>query len=181
MPPINGGMSAQPSTTEPAVIRAGDTASWLISLPDYPASSGWALTYSLVNAAGRVTITSAASGDSHRVNVAPAVTAVYPPGLYEWQCRVSNGADAYTIRHGSIEIKADFSTGAAQDMRSHAQKTLAAIEAWIEKRDLAVAGYEIAGRAMKYIPIADLLLLRDRYRREVRQQAGKSGRVYTRF
>ena len=67
------------------------------------------------------------------------------------------------------------------DARTHAEKTLEAIEAWIENHDPAVAEYEIAGRRMKYIPIDQLLKMRDQYRREVRGVGGKSGRVYLRF
>jgi hypothetical protein len=64
---------------------------------------------------------------------------------------------------------------------AHAEKTLAALESWIENHDPAVAEYEIDGRRMKYIAIPDLLTLRDRYRREVRGQSGRSARVYMRF
>ena len=69
------------------------------------------------------------------------------------------------------------------DARSHAQKTLEALEAWIEGRDIAVAEYRIGDRLLKTIPIPDLLILRDRYRREVRAASGvpQSGRVYLRF
>ena len=31
------------ATTEPSSLTAGDTATWLKSLPDYPATDGWAL------------------------------------------------------------------------------------------------------------------------------------------
>ncbi len=174
-------MSAPTLTTEPATLRAGDTADWLLSLPDYPAGDGWSVEYALINAAGKITIASAAEGDAHRIHVAPATTADWAAGTYAWQRRVSNGTDATTDRTGSIEILPDFAAMVAIDARTHAQKTLAAIEAWIESHDPGVAEYEIAGRRMKYIPVAELLKLRDQYRREVRGQSGKSGRVYLRF
>ena len=179
-------MSAPIPTTEPATLRAGDSASWQISDPDYPASAGWGLTYTFINAAGKFSITSTASGDDHLVHKLPAVTALYVAGAYAWQCVVANGTDAYTIRQGSIEVLPSFAATATFDGRSHAQKTLDALEAWIEGHDMSVAEYEIAGRRMKYIPIGDLLKLRDQYRREVRSEqaasgAGKSGRVYLRF
>lgn len=174
-------MSAPTLTTEPATLRAGDTADWLLSLPDYPAGAGWSVEYALINAAGKITVASAAEGDAHRIHVAPATTADWAPGTYAWQRRVSNGTDATTDRTGSIEILPDFAALVAIDARTHAQKTLDAIEAWIESHDPGVAEYEIAGRRMKYIPVAELLKLRDQYRREVRGQSGKSGRVYLRF
>ena len=174
-------MSASIPTTEPAAIRVGDTAAWQISLPDYPAGAGWALEYTLLNAAGKISFTSVAEGDAHRINVLPAVTSTWAAGAYQWQCRVADGTNAFTVRSGQIDLLADFSALVASDQRSHAEKTLAALEAWIENHDPAVAEYEIAGRRMKYIAIADLLKLRDAYRREVRGRAGKSARIYLRF
>ena len=174
-------MSAPTLTTEPATLRAGDTANWLLSLPDYPAGDGWSVEYALINASGKITIASTAEGNAHRIHVAAATTAGWTAGTYIWQRRVSNGTDATTDRTGSIDILPDFAALVAIDARTHAQKTLAAIEAWIENHDPGVAEYEIAGRRMKYIPVADLLKLRDQYRREVRGASGKSGRVYVRF
>lgn len=176
-------MTAHVPTSEPAQLRAGDTATWLLSLPDYPAGDGWGIAYTAVKAGTKITFASAADGDDHRISVPPATTAAWSPGTYNWQARISNGTDAHTLRSGAWEILPDFAaaTAAGLDARSHAEKTLAAIEAWIENHDSAVAEYEIAGRRMKYIPIAELLALRDRYRREVRGAAGKSGRIYLRF
>lgn len=177
-------MSAPIPNTEPASIRAGDSASWQISDANYPAGDGWGLTYTFINAAGKFSIASTASGNDHAVHVLPAVTALYLAGAYAWQCVAGNGTDAYTIRAGNMEVVASFAAATTLDARSHAEKTLAALEAWIENHDLAVAEYEIAGRRMKYISIPDLLKLRDQYRREVRSQPGaapKSGRVYLRF
>jgi len=173
-------MTAQ-SNTEPTSIRAGDSAIWTISDPDYPAGAGWALTYTFINVAGKFSIASTASGDSHAVHVLPAVTALYAAGDYAWQCVASDGTDAVTIRTGTITVIASFAAATTLDARSFAQKTLAALEAWIENHDQGVAEYEIAGRRMKYIPITDLLKLRDQFKNEVRRQSGQSGRVYLRY
>lgn len=174
-------MSAPTLTTEPASIRAGDTASWLLSLPDYPAGQGWSVQYDFVNASGKITLTSTAEGDAHRIARTPAQTATFKAGTYAWQKRVTNGTDAYTIGTGSLEILPDLAGMAAIDTRSFAQRTLAALEAWIEGHDPGVAEYEIAGRRMKYIPMAELLKLRTQFQQEVRRQSGKSGRILMRF
>lgn len=176
-------MNASVLRTEPASIRAGDSADWRLALPDYPAGAGWVVTYTLVRDGAKISIVGTAEGDEHRFHPLPAETAAWTPGGYHWQARVSNGTDAYTVRTGTIDILPDFSalTAGGMDARTHAQRTLAAIEAWIESHDLAVAELEIAGRRMKSIPMSDLLLLRDRYRREVRAASGQSGRVYVRF
>lgn len=174
-------MTAPIPTAAPATLRAGDTASWQISLADYPAGDGWSLEYTLIGASGKITITSAASGNDHRITVAAATTAGWTPGPYAWQCRAKKGAEAYTVNTGSTEILADFASLTASDQRNHAEKVLAAIEAWLENHDPAVAEYEIAGRRMKYISPKELSAMRDKYRRELRITARKSGRIYTRF
>jgi hypothetical protein len=172
----------------PLTLRAGDTAAWSRSLADYPASAGWIITTTLVKAGAKITVVSTADDDAHQSTVAAAVTADWVAGNYVYQERVSKAAESYTVGTGQIEILPDFASTSpgGLDARLHAQRTLEALEAWIENRDLGVAEYEIAGRRLKTIPITDLLLLRDRYKREARAQsgpngAGKSGRIYLRF
>ena len=143
-------MAAQIPTVEPQSLRLGDTASWSRSLADYPASAGWVLSYALVKSGTRITFTASASGDDHLVSVPAATTTGWAAGTYQWQARVSKAGEAYTIGTGSIELLVDFATQASgYDARSHARKTLEAIKAWIEGRDMGVAEYEIAGRRLK--------------------------------
>lgn len=163
-------MAADIPTTEPSVLRAGDTWKWTKSLSDFPASA-WTLKYRFKNAAGGFEITAATSGNDYAITVAAATTAAYTAGLYNWLAWVEGGvSEKYTVGEGAATVQADLRTGtatAALDARSHARKTLAAIEAWIEGRNPGVAEYEIAGRRMKYIPLADLLKLRQHYKTEV--------------
>ena len=179
----------QNTNTEPSSLNAGDTARWLKTLPDYPASAGWVLGYELVNAATRIAFSSTAQDEAHLVNVPAATTAAWAPGAYQWRARVALGADVCTVATGQITIQPAF--GAAVDARSHARRTLEAIEATLEGRATsATAEYQIAGRSMKYIPVPELITLRDRYRAEVRQEdaaarmaagQGNPGRIYVRF
>ncbi len=171
-------MAADIPTTEPATLRAGDTWKWTKTLADYPASTPWTLKYRLKNAAGGIEITASASGDDYSVTVAAATTAAYVAGTYEWVAWVEGGtAEKYTVATGSIELLADLRTGtatAALDVRSHAQKMVDAIEAWLEGHDPAVAEYEISGRRMKYIPTAELIKLRQRYLLEVANEKARA-------
>ena len=181
MPPI--------LTSEPANLNAGDTARWLKALADYPASDGWVLSYSLVKAGQRIALSATAQGADHLINVPAATTAAWVPGAYDYRAGVSLGADMFTVATGRIAINPAF--GAAVDARSHARRTLEAIEATLEGRaSRATAEYQIAGRQMKYIPVPELLTLRDRYRRDVRAEdaadrikagLGSPGRIYVRF
>ena len=175
---------------EPAVLIAGDTLRWTRSLPDYPASAGWLLSYTLINAAVKLTITGSALGDNHSILVPAATSAGYTPGAYDWRARVTLAGEVYTVGEGRFTVKASFGAS-TYDARSAARRTLDAIEATLEGRaSSAVLEYEIASRRLKYIPVSELLQLRDRYRAEVAREdaaaaaaAGLSDRrrVYVRF
>lgn len=163
-------MAADIPTTEPTTLRAGDTWKWTQSLSDYPASA-WTLKYRFKSPAGGFEIIASASGTDHAVTVAATTSAGYKAGTYTWAAWVEGGtSEKYTVGTGTCEVLPDLRSTAAtalQDVRSHARKMLDAVQAWLESRDPAVAEYEIAGRRMKYIPLADLLKLRQRYLAEV--------------
>lgn len=174
-------------STEPTSVTAGDTVAWTRSLSDYPASAGWVLSYALVAASIQYTITATASGDDHAVAVTAATTATWLPGEYAWQAVVTKTTERYTVGSGSLTILPNLAAQTAGlDTRSHARKTLDALEAWIESHDMAVADYQIAGRAMKYHSIPDLLKLRDTYKAEAQREAiaaagGVASRLVVRF
>ena len=158
-------------TTEPTAITAGDTVSWTKSLADYPANGGWSLSYTIINATNKYTVNATASGADFLVSVTAATTAGWAAGDYSWQSRVTKGAEAYTVDIGDITIKPSFESKATLDNRSHAQKTLDAIEDTIAGRATsATAEYEIAGRKLKYISFAEMLKLRDFYKATVLQE-----------
>lgn len=163
-------MAADIPTNVPAELRAGDTWKWTQTLADYPASA-WTLKYRFKSPTAGFEVTASASGDDYSITVAAGTTAGYAAGTYTWIAWVEGGtSEKYTVDTGVATIDANYRSGAATDGlddRSHARKTLAAIEAWIESRNPGVAEYEIAGRRMKYIPVADLLKLRQHYKSEV--------------
>lgn len=157
-------------TTEPLQLRAGDTWQWTRSLADYPASDGWSLAYVLINATAKISILASASGDDHAVTVAAATTAGYTAGAYDWVARASKSGQVFTVGSGRIAILPSLAASTA-DLRTHARKVLEAIEAVLEGRaSQDVLEYQIAGRSLKRIPVADLLMLRDRYRAEVARE-----------
>ena len=155
---------------EPSSANAGDTWRWTRTLADYPASAGWALSYTLINAAAKITINATASGDDHAVTVAAATTAGYAPGTYDWRARVTRSGEVYTVGEGRLTVRNAFS-GATFDARTHARKTLEAIEAVIEGRASSeVSYYMIGNRQLRYMTPAELLTLRDKYRAEVARE-----------
>ena len=180
--------------TIPSTIIIGDTTTWTHSDATYPATDGWVLAYTLINAANKYTVTAAASGADYLATITAAQSADMQAGQYKWLARVSRTVtvlEAHTVGEGVVTLQDNFAALETLDVRSHAVKTLANIEATLEGRATsATAEYQIAGRALKYIPIPELLALRDSYRREVRQEdaanrlaAGLSskGRIYVRM
>ena len=160
--------------TEPGSLRVGDTWKWTKSLSDYPADS-WTLKYRFKSATSGFEIAATASGTDHSITVAAATSAAYIAGAYTWTAWVEGGnAEKYTVDSGSMTVEPDYRSGTATtalDDRSHPQKMLDAIKAWMESRDPGVAEYEIAGRRMKYIPMTELIKLRSKYQSEVSAQA----------
>jgi hypothetical protein len=182
-------------TTEPTRLIAGDTAKWLKTLADYPASAGWALVYTLINATNKITISAAAQGDDHLVNVSKTTTAAYVAGTYDYRAQVSLGAETYTVGSGRIVVEASFGA-ATLDNRSSSQKMLDSVEAvMLKTAGSNVLEYEIAGRRLKHYSMGELLQLRDRLKGEVAKetaaaqlanagsngQSSPVGRIYVRF
>ena len=168
-------MPIDTSAPEPVSLIPGDTAKWTRKLGAYPPSAGWSLSYELVNAQHRYTIAAVADGDGYRVLIPAETTDGYAAGAYDWRARVANAAgEVYTVATGRITVAPSF--GAAIDGRSHARRTLEAIEAVLEGRATsATAEYEINGRRLKYIPLTELHAMRSKYQREVAAEEGKSG------
>lgn len=185
-------MTAQTPTTEPTGLIAGDTAKWLKTLADYPASAGWVLTYTLISAASKIIITAIADGDNYLVNVAPSVTIAYMAGDYDYRAQVTKAGEAYTVTSGRITVQPSFGV-ATLDSRTQARKILEAVESrLLGTATSGVLEYEIAGRRLKHYSLAELLTLRDRFRAEVNREdaatqmangisGGIKGRTYVRF
>ncbi len=147
-------------TTEPSSLVAGDTVTWQKSYGDYSAAT-WTLKYRLLNAAGKIDITAAASGSDHLVSLAAATTAAYVAGDYDYISWVEKIGERVTLGQGRIKVVANLATAATYDGRSDARKIydglLANYQARITAGQGFVAEYEIAGRHMKFINAADWL------------------------
>ena len=165
-------MATHIPTTEPVTLIAGDTAQWCITLPNYPASEGWALFYTLITSAEHYTFGSVPSGDAHLVTVAASTTANWAPDRYTWRCQAKKDAEVFTVGSGRLTLQGPFTdSDEASDIRSHARKTLDAVEAYLENpNNLTSAMYEIAGRKLQRLSIPDLLTLRSRYQAEVARE-----------
>lgn len=164
-------MSASVPTSIPSTITAGDTARWQRNAPDYPASAGWAITYWLVSPTLQLTFTSTADGDDHLIVVPAATTDDWVAGWYDFQEVVSKDGERFTLATGRIRVLPNFAAATSgRDARSHARKVLDALEAWLENRANWAAEFTVDGRDIRHIPVTELLVLRDRYRADVRRE-----------
>jgi hypothetical protein len=154
-------------------LIVGDTLKFNAQVPDYPPSQGYALTYRLVRrdgTPGAITINATTSGEDYQVTVVSATTIGWTPGVYTWAAYASKAGERYTVDSGEITLVADPVTSAAPfDMRGHAAKVLASIEALLEGKAAAdVVEYSIAGRSIKKMSFSELLVVRQKYQDEIR-------------
>ena len=163
------------ATTEPSSLTAGDTATWLKSLPDYPATDGWALAYTLLNAAGKISIASTPQGADHLVAASATASAAWAAGDYEWVARVSRTVamvlEAHTVGRGRITVAPAFDAAQRLDTRSQARQALEAVTAYLSNpANLGAASYSIAGRTLARHTIPDLIALKSHLQGEVARE-----------
>lgn len=117
-------------------------------------------------------LTAVASDKGHKFTATATETAGWKSGIYSYVIRATNGADIRQLEASTVEILPDIgSITDPSDLRSHARKTLEAIQAVLEKRATRdQERYTINNRELWRTPIADLLKLRDTYRAEVRRE-----------
>lgn len=162
--------------TEPSTIIAGDFTTWKRTDlgTDYPPAS-YALSYvARLEGSGTTsfTITASESGSDYIVALTSVTTAAYAAGTWHWQSYITRTSDSarITLDAGTFTVEANRST-ATTDPRSHAKIVLDAIEATIQGRaSQDQMGYTIQGRTLQRTPLADLLLLRDRYAAEYKRE-----------
>ncbi|NPZ19523.1 hypothetical protein DZ956_022370 [Pseudomonas aeruginosa] len=156
---------------EPKTLHAGDSVSWERAVPAYRASAGWSLRY-VFNGPERHQV-EALPGDPYRIELTAGATATWAPGSYRWVALLVNGDQRVTLADGRLEVAPNFETVEFGDIRSHAERMLALLEAALEKRiPKDQQSYEIDGQRLDRIPVERLNELRKHYMREVRQQRG---------
>lgn len=171
-------MAAIPNHT-PATLEAGVSVEWTRSLDDYPASSGWVLSYVFVKQGTQLTIEAAAEGDTHRVSVSATDSRAWDPGTYDYKAYIALDPQRHCIESGQIEIWPDFAQqSVGMDGRSHAARMLAAIEAVLEKKATKdQLSYSIGGRSITRLAPQELIDWRAYYKRELGRERKRLGRV----
>ncbi len=154
----------------PERISAGVNLDFRVTKTAYPAPD-WAVSLILRGPAA-IDVPAVAADRQHHFKVSAPVTSEWAPGVYWWVLRATRGDDVVQIDEGQLTVELDLAVAAAGfDGRSHAERVLRAIEAVIEGRaSLDQQSYQINNRSLARTPIPDLLLLRDRYRAELRRE-----------
>lgn len=161
----------------PQTLTAGLTVNIAIRLANYRPPD-WSLTLYLRGASFAPDIASVADGYGYRLKVPATATKGWPAGVCAYELRATDGIDVIAIESGTLEIKPDLAAVSGTfDALGHVRKVLAAIEAVIEGRaSRDQESYRINNRELQRTPIADLLRLRNEYRRELaREKAAAQG------
>jgi hypothetical protein len=159
---------------EPADLTAGDSASWTRTLPDYPASAGWTLSYTMINAVAKITLNSVANGDDYAVSIAANDSASWVAGDYDWQAYVTRNDERVTVGRGRVRILPNLAAATTLDNRSTMRRALEALEAayfdYISNHQGHLMEYQIAGRTVKFRNAADIWMQIEKLRKEVAKE-----------
>ncbi len=162
---------------EPAFIVAGDTAEWQINLALYLPPT-WLLSYSLRGQEQNqyinfLEVSPPVVGTQHLIQILPAVTIKWAPGLYKFQSYVTNATttDRVTIAWGNIEIIGDLEISDPTDPRSFDRTTRDILRLALAGRlPAGMEHYSIGGRAISKIPLTQLNTLLREYQDYVNQE-----------
>ena len=156
----------------PDTFRAGDSVSWTVSLPAFPASAGWAVVFRVLFPAGvAVDIPTTAEGDDHVATRSASDTASWPAGSATLVCLATKAGERKTVGSKTVTILPDLAVIGTFDGRSRNQKALDDLEAGLAAYAAAgqghVAEYQVAGRVMKFRTVEEIQALIAHYRRLV--------------
>lgn len=147
----------------PAQITAGDTLDFLLSVPGYPATSGWNLEFRLVSRtdAPAMSFSGVPEGDGYRVQASTGTTgAALFPGPYDWAAWVTRGEHSHTVARGQMQVLPNPRNATrGMDSRSLARRTLDELLAAKARWDLGEGNqrrYRIGEREMEFKSAAEL-------------------------
>lgn len=162
--------------SEPKSFIAGTLQEWVRE--DEYAYGLWSYRYALIGPASK-SIECTVDAGLVSVILASADTADWEEGRYAWTLLREKDNEAVHVAQGFFTIKANpLGVEGVADVRTHAEKMLAAIEARLEGRILSDhESYAVDGRSLSRIPIVELNKLRREYSWKVRQEKVRRGEV----
>ena len=168
-----------------ARIIAGDTLNFVDQVSAYMATDGWTLKYRLVPqfatpTQAPITLTAATYNvTDYQVQVGPATTGAWIPGIYTWSRWVEKTGARQSLGDGQIEVRPDPAAAAqGYDPRTQAAKALADANtalANFQATNGRIKRYMIAGREMEFESAANILQVINYWKVEVaRENAAKA-------
>lgn len=107
------------------------------------------------------------------------VSSSWAPGSYFWHELSELAGDRRTLDSGQTQVLPDITAVAAPfDARTYSRRMVDAIEATLEGRVTKdVESYQIRGRSLTKIPVAELIVLRDKFKLEARREDIAAGLI----
>lgn len=173
-----------PTAPPDKIVRNSDV-SWTVDLADFTAGTD-TLVYTLISAEDQVEVTATQSGSLFLTTLTDTITGALTIGDYYLQARVTSAGTVYQLngeqglpqldhRLKVVRDAAEHDTGA--DLRSHAVKTLDALQATIEgKATKDQSSYTIGNRSLSHMTVDELLRWQDYYQRKVDDELAVIGR-----
>lgn len=157
-------------TAIPAIITAGDSYGIVLSYSDYPATSGWALSFAIAGASVK-SWTSSAENDSHRLTLSTSDTSALTAGTYGWRVRASDGTDARVVESGTLVVEADLGELAPNAALSWEEVTLPIVEAALSGTlEGEMQMYMIGGRQVMTFKPSELMEIRAKCKAAIARQ-----------
>lgn len=162
----------------PDHFPAGTTVKFTRTLDDYLPSDGWAYTIylnGLTQKFSKAATTPDDGSNAFAIEFLPADTASLNPGPYRYAERLSNSGtgEVYDITGDDlvINIEANVGSAAAGAFNTWEEQTLVVVEAAIRGQLMVgMQAYQISGRSVSKIPIAELRKIRGELRAAIWQQ-----------
>jgi hypothetical protein len=160
---------------EPTQIVVGDFIQWkkVNIAEDYPTATHSAEYVARITGGGsnEIKLAGTETGGYYLFTVDSTTSADFAVGRYHWQLEITetSSGNRLVVERGEFEAIPDLDVNAS-DPRTHADIMLAKIETILEgKADSDVGSYSIAGRSLTKMSFDELMVARDRYKREVLQ------------
>ena len=160
---------------EPTQIVVGDFIQWKKSdiVEDYPTATHSAEYVARITGGGsnEIKLAGTEATGYYLFTVDSTTSSDFAVGRYHWQLEITETASGnrLVIERGEFEAIPDLDVNQS-DPRTHSDIMLAKIETILEgKADSDVGSYSIAGRSLTKMSFDELMIARDRYKREVLQ------------
>jgi hypothetical protein len=159
----------------PDHFPAGTTVKFTRSLDDYLPSDGWAYTIYLNGLTQKFNKAASVVDNIFQIEFVPSDTASLNPGPFRYAERLTNSGtgEVYDLTGDElvVNIEPNVGSAAAGAFNTWEEQTLVIVEAAIAGRLTSdIQAYQIAGRSVSKIPIAELRTIRGELRAAIWRQ-----------